>query len=120
VSEAGIKLPPQWQPYVDKLEARITELQSANATLEAKLRAAEVWNQKMVEKAASGGVLEGYREQQQKILAAVIRAETAEAKLARVIDLLTVDINGRRYTRPANCDCELQSDITDELEAVLK
>ena len=54
----------------------------ADALVDALSRAckAEAWNRAMVAKAASGGVLDGYREMGAKLAAAETRAEKAEAE----------------------------------------
>jgi hypothetical protein len=59
-------------------ESLDVEAADAIESLERRLREAEEWNRKMVEKAASGGVLDGYRELGAKCAALEERAERAE------------------------------------------
>ena len=94
--------------------------------LEARAEKAEAWNREMVAKAASGGVLDGYREMGEKLAEAETRAEKAEAErgaLRRV--LANADLKFRSIRYHAECGAQgrplhvrLQI-ISDEANAAL-
>ena len=82
-----------------RLETRIE-------TLEARAEKAEAWNRDMVLRAASGGVLDEYREMSAKLAAAETRAEKAKADArdayARGIEYAAEHIEAAMYP---NAEC---------------